>query len=46
MHSPSRHCEEPLGVRKNARLSTAYSNEAIQRSDGSPTFHWIASPGL
>ena len=26
----NRHCEEPQGVRKNARLSTGYGDEAIQ----------------
>jgi protein ImuB len=28
----SRHCEEPQGVRKNARLSTGYGDEAIQEN--------------
>ena len=32
LRGESRHCEEPQGVRKNARLSTGYGDEAIQES--------------
>jgi hypothetical protein len=30
--APGRHCEEPQGVREDARLSTGYGDEAIQGS--------------
>jgi protein ImuB len=32
MRGENRHCEEPQGVCKNARLSTGYGDEAIQRN--------------
>jgi protein ImuB len=32
-----RHCEEPQGVRKNARLSTGYGDEAIQKNQERPS---------